>query len=88
MESCFLNVSCFGHHGEVGLYERSQLNLGLNFIFLHLGVVVESEHVEEVVVHLDVCSALVVRERLEANGSKVRQVDCALDLSLAIAPPI
>jgi len=47
---------------------------------------VQSEHVEEVVVELDVGDALVAHQVLEADGAEVGQVHSALKLDLTVAP--
>jgi hypothetical protein len=86
MEGALLHLGLLGHGSEVGLNHGFKLDLGLIFIFNHLGVVVEAEHVEVVVVELDVGDPLVVHEVLEADGTEVGEVDGALHLNLGVAP--
>jgi len=50
MEGALLHIGTFGHHCEVWFDHWVKLDLCLTFVLLHLGIVVKTEHVEEVVV--------------------------------------
>jgi hypothetical protein len=86
VEGGLLHVGRLGHHREVGLDEGPKLDLSLNFVFLHLWVVVKAVQIHKVVVDLDVGSAFVVRQGLEADNPEVGQVHGPLHLILPVAP--
>lgn len=71
VEGLLFHLSLFGHHGEVGLDHRAKGDLGLLLIFSHLGVVVKSILLHEVVVHFDIGDALVIHKGLESNGTEI-----------------
>ena len=86
MEGAFLHVGALGHHREVWLDHRVKLDLCLTLVLFHLGIVVKTEHVEEVFIELDVCDAFVVYKGLEADSTEVWEVYSTLYLNLTIAP--
>ena len=86
MEGLLLHVGGFGHHREVWLDHGSHLDVGLFLVLSHLGVVLEPVILEEVVVHLHVCNALVVHQGLEANCTEIGEVYSALHFDLTVAP--
>ena len=84
--SCLFHVDVFGHNREVRFDEWSHLNLSLGLKLRHLGVVMKSVHVHEVVIQADVGDPFVVHKGLESNGAKVRQVNSALHIDLTVTP--